>query len=308
MESDVISENDDDDIDSEKLDLSHREMIAKLKRRVEEEREQEEEEEAEEQREPTKDDLLLHSSQKDSAASRSNSSHRCGILLNSSSSSLKRHRQSIDSHDGHYDRADDVIIGSDDLEEDGGVTEMQTEIKVQRPLGLLAQHGLTMKSSSSSTMAKTHSHSSQSSLQFANDHHPEEAPLDWEQQKLERKASENEIPDRSRRDDLSDRDKETGGGLDFSSSGHMASLMDRRFMPSPPPLASPTGLDPNKGSSTSPSGHHWTFEEQFKQVRVTSPHPFNPSSLGNRLPCMQLATRTTSRCNAFFPSLYVEID
>lgn len=40
-------------------------------------------------------------------------------------------------------------------------------------------------------------------------------------------------------------------------------LTDRRFMPSPPPNSSPT----DKSES---SGHHWTFEEQFKQVGIWS--------------------------------------
>lgn len=222
MESDIISENDDDDIDSEKLDLSHRDMLAKLKRQVEEEREE---------ADPT---------DKNPKDTQSNTR-----LI---SSSHKRQRESVESNE-HYEKAD---VGSDDLEDE---VTMQTEIKVQRPLGLLAQHGLTMKSSA---MAKTHS---AQSLQFANEHDPELDRHDWEQK--ERKSvqeNENEL-DRERRD-MIDRDKESLTGLDFSS--HM-SLMDRRFMPSPPPLASPTGLDPNKGPST-PSGHHWTFEEQFKQV------------------------------------------
>ena len=51
-------------------------------------------------------------------------------------------------------------------------------------------------------------------------------------------------------------------GLDFGGSG--LSLMDQRFMPSPPLSTSPGS--PNGTSST--PGHHWTFEEQFKQVWI----------------------------------------
>jgi len=69
------------------------------------------------------------------------------------------------------------------------------------------------------------------------------------------------------------------GGLDFSTAAAAVpvvaplSLMDRRFMPSPPPAPSTPShgcslmQDPGKPTTTSsPGAHHWTFEEQFKQV------------------------------------------
>ena len=45
-------------------------------------------------------------------------------------------------------------------------------------------------------------------------------------------------------------------------------LSDQRFMPSPPPhnFSIPPSSSPTSKSET--SGHHWTFEEQFKQVGV----------------------------------------
>jgi len=65
------------------------------------------------------------------------------------------------------------------------------------------------------------------------------------------------------------------GGLDFSCGSTPAlSLMDRRFMPSPPPAPSTPSLsclhDPAKPTTTSPGAHHWTFEEQFKQVTIAA--------------------------------------
>ena len=110
----------------------------------------------------------------------------------------------------------------------------QTEIKIQRPLGLLAQHGITTKTSAA--------------LQARTAHRP--ADLDQTSK---------------------DRQHQTlTGGLDFSSTCTPLSLMDRRFMPSPPAPSTPLScLDPGKPVTTSPGAHHWTFEEQFKQVSVS---------------------------------------
>lgn len=46
-------------------------------------------------------------------------------------------------------------------------------------------------------------------------------------------------------------------------------LMDERFMPTPPPSASPLIRGPDRPMSSA-NGHHWTFEEQFKQVTTPS--------------------------------------
>jgi len=109
----------------------------------------------------------------------------------------------------------------------------QTEIKIQRPLGLLAQHGITTKTSTAALQARA-AHRPPSELESSKDrpHHPALG----------------------------------AGGLDFSSTP--LSLMDRRFMPSPPAPPTPTlsCLDLGKPTAASPGAHHWTFEEQFKQV------------------------------------------
>ena len=115
----------------------------------------------------------------------------------------------------------------------------QTEIKIQRPLGLLAQHGITTKTPGSfQTRTAVHRDLEQTSKDRQQQHQPSLA-----------------------------------GGLDFS--GSPLSLMDRRFMPSPPAPSTPLGcLDACKPTATSPGAHHWTFEEQFKQVSAFSVYTF----------------------------------
>jgi len=108
----------------------------------------------------------------------------------------------------------------------------QTEIKIQRPLGLLAQHGITTKTSTAALQARTAHRADLDPPSKDRQHHPT-----------------------------------LSAGLDFSQTP--LSLMDRRFMPSPPAPSTPLGcLDPGKPTTTSPGAHHWTFEEQFKQVSV----------------------------------------
>jgi len=132
----------------------------------------------------------------------------------------------------------------------------QTEIKIQRPLGLLAQHGMTTKGlqGRASSLykldrAEMDAGKDQSPLNMAHHHHHHHQQQQQQQQSL--------------------------AGLDFSAAGAGAplSLMhDRRFMPSPPPghgPSTPLGCLQDKPAATSPSAHHWTFEEQFKQVSRT---------------------------------------
>jgi len=121
----------------------------------------------------------------------------------------------------------------------------QTEIKIQRPLGLLAQHGITTKTSAALRTSSHHSlykpdvmesTKDRPSLSVGQPHHPQSLT-----------------------------------GLDFSSAS--LSLMDRRFMPSPPAASTPLScLEHGKTSATSPGAHHWTFEEQFKQVSSLYSH------------------------------------
>ena len=144
----------------------------------------------------------------------------------------------------------------------------QTEIKYQRPLGLLAQHGLSVKSGAAAkSIAGNSSGSHLMQLQMQQQQQQEERQmLDQEDEKeYEMQDDESELIDKDKQLDRDifreqDREKERLTDLDFSN--HL-SLMDRRFMPSPPP-GTPPNHDPNKSSP--PSGHHWTFEEQFKQV------------------------------------------
>jgi len=122
----------------------------------------------------------------------------------------------------------------------------QTEIKIQRPLGLLAQHGMTTKMSSATLQGRP-AHSAGSLYKL-------DRQADLDQSSKDRQplsVGHHQTPSLT--------------GLDFSSTS--LSLMDRRFMPSPPASSTPLGcLDHGKTSATSPGPHHWTFEEQFKQV------------------------------------------
>ena len=109
MESDLGSENEDsiNEIDTERLDESHREILEKLKRQEQEEREEIERE--------------LREAQKDALVR------------------LRQHEE--------QPREQELRLQETD-KEDKDCETTQTEIKTQRPLGLLAQHGLQMNKSS----------------------------------------------------------------------------------------------------------------------------------------------------------------
>ena len=122
----------------------------------------------------------------------------------------------------------------------------QTEIKIQRPLGLLASHGMTTKtqavrssSGGGSALFKHDLDQHQSSCKSAGMVHAAHQPALV--------------------------------GLDFSTSS-LSLMHDRRFIPSPPPPAPSTPLHgaclDKTSTTTSPGAHHWTFEEQFKQVNI----------------------------------------
>lgn len=223
VESEMASENDDDgsNVNSKVLDTSCKEMLERLNQRSNTDEEAE------------KTETELKESQSEEAHDLS---------------------QRYDSHSS--DTEFEKITGSE-----GERTERpaQMEIKTQRPLGLLAQHGLTAKLGSSKNHSgsllpitdRLHSHSR---------HRKREA--DDEERQQQQLENGKLIDGGTWKSEVNGLEKERLNDLDFGS--HLL-LMDRRFMPSPPPSASPLTPDLNKSIST-PSGHHWTFEEQFKQV------------------------------------------
>ena len=226
MESDIGSDNDDiNDIDSEKLDASHREILEKLKRQELEEREEIERELQEAQRE--------------------------AVIR------AQRHEEL---------RAQELRALEDKNRPGRGIENimapLQTEIKMQRPLGLLAQHGLSTKSH----------------------------PLDREREREREDHEKDSNPidtcrlspiEKDRIKDLEkfDRDRPIPltmplprPDIDFS---HPAFMDTRGFGIGPPshpesPRSTETpGLDGSGSTGAqTPAGHHWTFEEQFKQVSL----------------------------------------
>ena len=133
---------------------------------------------------------------------------------------------------------DDVSNGAKDASDagngDGGKqTPAQTEIKTQRPPGLLAQHGLVTQRAHLPTSTPDAAKDSSSSVLPS---HLRDVI----------KTERNLLPPPI-------------GPLDFT---HPA-FLERQF--SRPP--STPGSPPNNDTmGTHSGGHHWTFEEQFKQV------------------------------------------
>lgn len=70
-------------------------------------------------------------------------------------------------------------------------------------------------------------------------------------------------------DEDGERDPRSRSRLERRFGGRLM-LMDERFMPTPPPSASPLIRCPDSRPMSNANGHHWTFEEQFKQVTTLS--------------------------------------
>jgi len=229
MESDVGSDNEDiNDIDSDKLDASHREILEKLKRQELEEREEIERELKEAQRE-----ALIRA---------------------------QRHEELRAQELRAQEEKDRGERGIDDV-----VTPLQTEIKMQRPLGLLAQHGLSTKS---------HPVERDTDREHSDDNEKDSKDLD----RTSSSPKEQESGKQGEKDTF-DRDRPLPltiplprPDLDFT---HPAFLDSRGFSlgpPSHPDSPRSTGTPGLDGSGSTgaqtPAGHHWTFEEQFKQVGI----------------------------------------
>ena len=150
----------------------------------------------------------------------------------------------------HGDEQFKMDESNEDPEENMNKDEpIQTEIKTQRPPGLLAQHGITTKSHIDRERERE-----------------KEREKEKEREREREREMEKDIEEESERE--MEREKERLdriGPLDFT---HPA-FMDRPFSRTPPMVTTPTGL-PSIGSNSdtvsSSPGHHWTFEEQFKQV------------------------------------------
>jgi hypothetical protein len=133
------------------------------------------------------------------------------------------------------------------------------EIKTQRPMGLLAQHGLTTKSHMGLNLSTTgHSHP----------HHHSNNNNTSNTDKDSMDNSDLSPGIKSERGDSSfERERAMSAGLipplDFT---HPA-FLDRQFSMHGPHSPPDIGLIPGDGLGTPTGGHHWTFEEQFKQVR-----------------------------------------
>ena len=194
------------------------------------------------------------------------------------------------------DRAD---AAADDRSDESPASPYQTEIKTQRPLGLLAQHRLQTSATASYRADATGRDRASAGGRGA------DAGGDTEEQRLRemfgRRLTHAELEAAVAMQErmsgggfcsfpatatsgscsglmtsLPPTPSSAGVGLDYSSASAAArydSLMDRRFMPSPPlSSASPCSAHDDPASpmdaTTATSGHrHWTFQEQFKQVR-----------------------------------------
>jgi len=194
--------------------------------------------------------------------------------------------------------------GDDDQSNDSSspppAQSFQSEIKTQRPLGLLAQHRLQTTSSHRGGGSAAERASSRSTDDCTGD----------EQQRL-REMFGRRLTQAELEAAVAMQERLTGGGpycgvpsaaaathgvgglmtsfpptpssagvgLDFSTAAASRgydTLMDRRFIPSPPlSSASPCSVQedstsPLDATSSTPGHRHWTFQEQFKQV--LSPH------------------------------------
>jgi len=169
----------------------------------------------------------------------------------------------------------------------------QTEIKTQRPLGLLAQHRL--QTSATTSYRGEAIGRDRTTIGRAVDETEEQQRL--REMMFGRRLTQAELEAAVAMQErmsgggycgfpasvtcsglmtssLPPTPSSAGVGLDFSmTSRGYDTLMDRRFVPSPPlSSASPHSANDDPASpldaTSSASGHrHWTFQEQFKQVR-----------------------------------------
>ena len=217
-------------------------------------------------------------------------------------------------NDKNEDEKESKKVKENDSEK---VTE---EIKVQKPLGLLAQHGITPGSKNQISSPFYHQQQHLQMQQFQQ--HRQQLIMQHQQQfnaffnsgnrkhklfgpevrnepfplmsvKNENSATQNgaiypewtpysdnknnKHENKNEKTDKDDGEKDTENTNDSSeiddSSGlvdlsRQLLLTDQRFMPSPPPGNFPIPSPSSPNSKSENSGHHWTFEEQFKQVRL----------------------------------------
>jgi len=166
----------------------------------------------------------------------------------------------------------------------------QTEIKTQRPLGLLAHHRLQTSATTSYRTDRGRALESsgkvdeQRQLREMLGRRLTQAELEAAMAMQERMSggsycnvSVSSAPAGSGFvTSLTPTPSSGGVGLDYTVTSRYDSLMDRRFMPSPPlSSASPCSSHDDSASpldaTSSTSGHRqWTFQEQFKQVPLLS--------------------------------------
>ena len=230
-------------IDAEKLDASHREILEKLKRQEAEEREEIERELQEAQK-----DALERVRRHEEIRAQELRTHADELRPNSNP--LLPRPPTLPSTprgDDNKDNASDHT-GAPSPPNSSGMES--PEIKTQRPLGLLAQHGLMTKS--------YNAFAGLGAAMFdrdraSHDRLSQNAALDFyaHAQHLAHQAAAN-----------------------AASSQHLPAHpfipfgAPERFLPA---HVTPPSSPHTNGSDGAPSGspnHHWTFEEQFKQVRT----------------------------------------
>ena len=251
--SDVGSDNGEDinAIDSEKLDASHREILEKLKRQEQEEREEIERE--------------LHEAQMEALErARQHEELRAQELR------VQEMRA--------QDLRTNTSADSSNKTSDNGSAVTQTEIRTQRPPGLLAQHGLTTKT-------HHHHHSSHNGSGAGGTGPPglqngPDANLPKRRSESPRDIALRPVPPPLDRADSRPSPPLPMMPTDMFAHHypplHPAFGPGERFLAttrpgSPPTATTPTGSSESHsesiGNAGSPTGHHnWTFEEQFKQV------------------------------------------
>jgi len=192
---------------------------------------------------------------------------------------------------------DGADVTADDHSDSSPTSPFQTEIKTQRPLGLLAQHRLqTSATSSYRSEAAGRERASAGRGLDAGDADEQrlremfgrrltQAELEAAVAMQERlsggycsgvpSAAASSAACSGLMTSLPPTPSSAGVGLDFSAASRYDSLMDRRFIPSPPlSSASPSrcsvhddSTSPLDATSSTSAHRHWTFQEQFKQVR-----------------------------------------